>query len=513
MHGKSAELDKFQHLQQNLSALFDHGSDVAPLTIVVVPSLTLHPDELKKIPGAIHFEQRLLFQLQFLRRPQTRVVYITSQEIDPVIVDYTIGLVPGLSKQDAHQRLTMVSCDDESPNPLTAKILQRPELIERVLRSIPDVSRAYLAMFNSTPLERELSVRLGIPLFSCDPELAHLGTKSGGRKLFREAGVPVPAGFEDLRQESDLIHALAELKSANPDLTKAVLKFNDSFAGGGNAIFSYADAPSSDSDIAAWVAAELAKRLDFAAPGESWDSYSRTLQDMGGIVECYLDAPDKRSPSAQLEISPQGDVRILSTHDQVLGGSTGQTFIGCTFPAQENYRLRIQELALRTGEALAAKGVIGQLSIDFLADGSAPGGQVHALEINLRMGGATAPYMLLHGLVGGHYDHDTGNYLTPDGQPQYYVSSDRLQRDSFRSLAPSDVLDVATQHHLHYDQETKTGAIFYMLGALPKFGKLGAVAVGRSPDEAQQLYDGLVTALETASCQARPRPPVPVRSV
>lgn len=501
MRGTSPDLDGFQQLQQRLSTLLDHESDPAPLTIVVVPSVTLHRDELKKIPGAVYFEQRLLFQLQFLRRPRTRMVYITSRKINPVIVDYAIDLVPSLSNPDARRRLMLMDCDDESPNPLTAKILQRPELIERISNSITDVSRAYLVTFTSSPLERELAVRLGIPLFSCDPELWHLGTKSGGRKLLREAGVPVPHGYEDLKQESDLVQALAELKSANPHLTKAVVKLNDSFSGGGNAIFSYADAPSTG--IAAWVAAELSKRLDFADRGESWPSYRSKFHDMGGVVECYIDAPGKRAPSAQLEIGPQSEVRILSTHDQVLGGTTGQTFIGCSFPAGELYRLRVQELALRAGRALAAKGVIGQLSIDFLADESTPEGRVHALEINLRMGGTTAPYMFLHGLVEGHYSCESGDYLTPDGQPRYYVASDRLQYDDFRSLAPQDVIDIAIRNRLHYSRETGGGAIFYMFGALPEFGKLGVVAIGRSPESAQRLYDTLVATLEAESSRVR----------
>ena len=61
-----------------------------------------------------------------------------------------------------------------------------------------DPQRAYLTVFNSTPLERKLAVLLGIPLNGCDPQLARLGTKSGSRKVFREAEVALPEGFEDL---------------------------------------------------------------------------------------------------------------------------------------------------------------------------------------------------------------------------------------------------------------------------------------------------------------------------
>ena len=71
-------------------------------------------------------------------------------------------------------------------------------------------------MFNSTPLERKLAVLLGIPLNGLDPELTYHGTKSGSRKVFREAGVPLPEGFEDLRDERDVEHALVELRHKRP---------------------------------------------------------------------------------------------------------------------------------------------------------------------------------------------------------------------------------------------------------------------------------------------------------
>mgnify|MGYP001100844718 CR=1 FL=1 len=79
-----------------------------------------------------------------------------------------------------------------------------------------DPSKAYLTVFNSTPHERKLAVLLGVPLNGCDPLLAHLGTKSGSRKVFREAGVPLPEGFEDLHTPHDVESALEELRARLP---------------------------------------------------------------------------------------------------------------------------------------------------------------------------------------------------------------------------------------------------------------------------------------------------------
>src|SRR5678816_3503471 len=101
------------------------------------------------------------------------------------------------------------------------------------------ITSAHLTCFNITPLEKTLAVQLGIPLFGTDPDLFYEGTKSGGRKIFRAAGVLFPDGFEDLRTREDVIRSLTELKRKKPHLRKAVVKMNDGFSGEGNAVYYY----------------------------------------------------------------------------------------------------------------------------------------------------------------------------------------------------------------------------------------------------------------------------------
>ena len=63
----------------------------------------------------------------------------------------------------------MLCAFDASPRPLTLKVLERPRLIQRIRYAVQDHARAHLTVFNSTPLERRLSVLLGIPLNGLDP--------------------------------------------------------------------------------------------------------------------------------------------------------------------------------------------------------------------------------------------------------------------------------------------------------------------------------------------------------
>ena len=99
---------------------------------------------------------------------------------------------------------------------------------------------------------------------------------------------------------------------------------------------------------------------------ETSEAYFDKIAKMGGIVEEFIEAEEKHSPSAQLRIGPRGDVLLISTHDQILGGPSGQVFLGCRFPARDDYRLAIQEAGLRIGQVLSAHGVVSRFGVDFL---------------------------------------------------------------------------------------------------------------------------------------------------
>jgi hypothetical protein len=480
------EIAAFRELQPRLLSVWDALTmrDEEPHTSVVVPSLTLDQTELRKLSGASFYEERLLFLLIRLRNPRARVVYVTSQPVHPMILDYYFQLLAGIPASHARSRLTLLCAYDSSPRSLTEKILERPRLIERICDGIQDRSRAYLTVFNSTPLERKLAVRLGIPLNGADPDLAHLGTKSGSRKIFREAGVPLPEGFEDLQTRTDIEESLVELAARRPGLRKAVIKLNDSFSGEGNAIFRYPD-------IGGRAAVrEAMHRIELSVPEETSEAYFDKFWRMGGIVEEFIEGHEKLSPSCQLRVDPHGKVLPISTHDQILGGPSDQVFLGCSFPARDPYRMRIQEAALKIGEVLAAHGVVSRFAVDFLVwkDDPAEDWKVAALEINLRMGGTTHPYLALQFLTGGQLDRSTGLFYSPSGLAKYYRATDNLRAESYRGLLPEDLIDILTINHLHYNHATDSGVLFHLIGAVSEFGKLGLTAIANSREEADALY-------------------------
>ena len=482
------ELAAFAALQRKLPAMYARLADDsrADQTVLVVPSLSLDPRELAKVSGAHHYEERLLYMLMLLRLPRTRVVFVTSQALHPTVVDYYLSLLTGIPASHARQRLTLLHCADASAVPLSAKILARPRLLRRIRAALGNLEQAHMVVFNSTGLERTLAVQLGVPMYANDPALNHLGTKSGCRKIFREAEVLLPDGFEDLGGEDDIVEALSALKGRDPGMRRAVVKLNDGFSGEGNALFYFdgVDA-TTDHDRRQQIRARLPE-LRFVAPAETWPAFLEKYEQMGGVVEAFIEGEDKRSPSSQCRVNAVHQAQPISTHDQILDG---QIFLGCTFPADPVYRMEVQAAGMRVAEVFARKGVIGRFATDFVSIPDGSGGFTHyAIEVNLRKGGTTHPFSTLRFLTDGHYHPETGDFLTQSGRPRYYFASDTLQSPRYRGLMPDDLVDIAVYHDLHFHAATERGTVFHLLGALSEFGKLGMVCIGDNPQQAQFLY-------------------------
>jgi hypothetical protein len=456
-------------------------------TVVVVHSISFDvPDQL--IPVFPAYEERFLcLVLSLLRAPKSRVIYVTSQPIHPRVADYYFSLVPELDTAEARSRFETVSLVDGRNEPLSRKLLARPGALERVRRLTGEPEVAMIIPFCMTAEEVRLAEALQLPIYGCDPGLGWLGSKTGSRRVFADEDVQHAVGL-DVRGTDDLAAALDELRARSPDARTAVLKLDLGVSGLGNALLDL-DAASRD----------LHTTIELEDEEIDVEQYLALLDEQGGIVEERIEGEDFRSPSVQLRMSPAGQVDIMSTHDQILGGANRQTYFGCHFPADPCYAARIAGEALKVGRRLAREGVIGRAAVDFATVYRNGTWEPYALEINLRCGGTTHPLFALTSLTDGVYDPLAAEWRTRHGHIKHYAATDHLDSAAYRSLTPDDLLDVVAENGLGWDAEREVGVVLHMVSAIAVAGRIGLTAIGDTLDEARQRYYGVKAAVDVAA--------------
>jgi hypothetical protein len=477
------------------------SAEAWPLTgrrrIVVVPSRAL--DRWHEPAAETQaYEERLLSFLLELRDPHLEITFVSSAPISSATVDYHLSMLSAATRGSAGRRLDLVAVGHGDARPLSERLLERGSVLAQIRRTIPVSRRAWLIPYNSTAAERDVAQALAIPVYGPDPAHQHLGTKSGARALFAQAGVCHPLGAEDVRGVSDAVRAIGRLRDVKPELSQLIVKLDRGVSGEGNGIIDLADLPAPQTvGVDQLVEGRVRAIVPEVASVGAADFLDK-LAAQGGVLEERITGIEIRSPSVQLEITPAGRVEVLATHDQILGGRTGQQYLGCRFPADPAYAVTISVLARRIAERLAAVGVIGRLGIDFVVARQPGRWQPFAIELNLRMGGTTHPQQTLACLTGGAYDAERAIFSTPSGEPRHYVASDHLETPGLGRLGAEGLLAAARGQRLTWDGERGTGAVFHMLGSVGQLARAGVTAIAESAEAADGVYRSVEAALNQA---------------
>ncbi len=493
---------RFDELQQKLAPLWrligrtDPGGEVQDEnTLVVLPSLTGEMG----LPGSIHkiYEERFLFMTFLLRQPQLRLIYLTSQPVAPLTIDYYLHNLPDVTVSNARKRLHLLSPQDGSNRSLVEKVLERPWFIRHIRDHIDDMDRAHLAPFLTTDLERELALQLDIPMYAADPRHFALGGKSGARRVFAEEGLNHPLGVENIDSEAGFVTAIREMRRRKPGIGRVITKQNQGVSGMGNAVVDLRELPPPGDPGEAAAVAERLQAMTFEIEELTYDAYMKGVAQQGGIVEEMIAGEAMKSPSVQMRISPLGKVEILSTHDQMLGGPSGQSYLGAIFPADPAYSRLITREAAKIGERFVREGIVGRFALDFLTVRNADGEwEPYAIEVNLRKGGTTHPFLTLQYLTDGVYDPESGEFTTELGERRYYVASDHVESAAYRIFTPEDLLDLISIHRLTFDQTCQTGVVLHMFSGVGELGRLGVTCIHGTAARAQALYDDFVALLD-----------------
>lgn len=472
--------ERFDEIQAGLGPLWEKlRNPRVPRLCVAVPSLSLDLEGLPMPGGLLHFEERMLYMFHLLSQPSCHLRLYTSHLIPEQEIDYYLHFLRHVPFTHARNRLRMVALMDREVKPLTQKMLDRPALLERLRREIQKGPPAYLSVYHSSRLEMELAVELGIPIMGTDPRLEPLSTKQSARALFQDVGAPVVEGVSGLSGLEDLARALMRMHG-DGTLTlqrpQVVVKQNRGVSGLGNRKLSILPfwnllvSDLEDGEKAARLAQSLRRQ---PGSGPYWDRFER----LGGLVECWFDG---EPVSVQLSLSPAG-IEVEGICEEMLAPD-GQ-YLGAILPASDRLTNAVLQQARRCGEALAGKGVLGRVEIDFLVGSEG----THALDVNFRKSNTQAALRQLTALAGGGYRVEENRYLDGAGASRTMFTTDWLAVGP-DACSIQDVIEIVTEQALHYSLASHTGVIFHMLGGVGPAGRVGISCIGADLLEAQDLH-------------------------
>jgi hypothetical protein len=470
-------------------------------TVVAVNSFSF--DYNSGIVGAEVYDMRNVQQILEAADPNINVIYVTALPFDASMIDHILANRP--DKAQILSRVHFVALNDAGPDHLAAKLLQprhqrERELIRSKIREASKAgdSPAAIVPYMSGPTEWELAKALGIAnaVVGPHPSLRHWTDKSGNRESFRAAGIPMADGRENIYDLESLVDASEEVLSRKPSLKRLVFKLNAGTSGNGNL---YAD-------VSGWMRMTREQRVASArAQMEAFKvgsvndlkNFLQLTQSMGCVVEEFLNLTNATFPSGQAEIMPDGTVRVLSTHEQILKDKN--VFQGLWFLAKPAYRNRLEEMTAAVGKELARHGVIGRIAVDYAAVPRPDGGyDLFGIEVNVRLGGSTHPYGAAVGLTDSVYK-DGVLRRKSDGAQVFYKSLDHDVRLNLIGLDVDPFLAFFARPEnrgLVFDAKAGKGVLFHLLSAVRIKGNVGYTIIGLSKNEVTKLQQRLTKALD-----------------
>jgi hypothetical protein len=472
-----------EHVRARLAAALaaNRPGSSTPHVVVALPSFNVSSSLLAHYGDRLApLEHRYLLSMFMLGQiPSLELMYVTCKRPTDTVIEYYMSLLPPHIAADAGRRFTIYEVSDRTGKPVAAKLLAHPELFEEMRARIGD-RPGLVEPWNVEQDEVEVAAALGLPINGTLPCLRGLGFKSAGRRLFREAGISPAFGVEDVHDVKEVSQAIDLIRVSRPSAAGVVIKLDDSAAGDGNVIIRFEHDDQVDhvlDTLPDWYVDELGS---------------------GGIVEELIAGTMFSSPSVQVDLQPDGQVVVLATHEQVLGGDNGQVFLGCRFPANPEYAARLAEASQAIGAQMARRGALGRMAIDFAA-ASSDGRKwdLFPLEMNLRKGGTTHPYTLLRHLVPGRYDIGRGAWLDDEGTAYCYQSSDNLVSPAWTGMSEATAISAVATAGLQWDPRTHTGLVLHMLSGLAIDGRIGATAIAHSPGDALDMMNALVEVMNS----------------
>jgi len=330
-----------------------------------------------------------------------------------------------------------------------------------VNHALQGAKRGYIDTYQNTREEELFSKRLHMPLYSTPTVGQRYGTKSGFRRFAKKLKLPIVRGFESIHGVDELLKKCLALFAKG--IHTVVVKIDEGVSGAGQTLL--------QKDI--FLSLSTNKQLALLV--SSIEKIPQLYSESSVTAEEWRE-DIVASPSIQLEVTPQKEIRIRSLHDQLLEG-VEKWYIGCSYPPttlNHNQLTQIMEQAILFTKALIKEGFVGFLGLDTIITSK---GDILWVEANIRKPGTFYPRIIAEKINGGTLKNI------------YYIACD-FTVSGWKGM-PFAQLKKKLGLFLYPIGKTKTGIIVYNTGALVDAGRFDIVCIGRSQQEAVEIFSNI----------------------
>ena len=458
-------------------------------TIILIPSITFDRYILESYPGPEYYDERFLYFLSYLRQPNTKLIAVISEGMQASYLDYVLehsAKKLKISIDALKERFVHVSVPARKDYSLLENVLNNELVIDEIKNNISDPKNSYIEYFTTQKEEMDLSKKLGVPYYGLEEQALFLHNKSGSRRIFQEAEIRIPRGFDNVFSLKDIQEKVNQLFEM-PNVNECIAKMDDGGTGIGIVRIKREMAESSyDEFCKSFVLPERRGLEDF----------EKHFEKAGGVVEEFLSAKYVTSPSVQFEIKPDGEIVNLATHDQIMEGTE---YVGASFPASSGYREELIRKGYIVAEKMRDYGARGIQAIDFLATRNDPDEEweLWGMELNPRKGGTTPPYGWVQFFTDAVYNEARGIFESPCGDVYYQVCRPDMANAKLKGVDVDILINKLRENNYDFNYETCDGLFVQLGSSIKPFGKYEIVAMGHSREEILEWSKKLETCVNS----------------